>query len=446
MQSNKEKLLRTIPGLFALCGTIREAAAHAEAEPAAAGAMKEDIAAGVRAAEAAAHPLCPEDAPAPAALDELAGLEGKQIVEFVNTWFSEAIGPFLLKQFQESLAREWQLTQKEAQDIAHWILRELPALPATRKNLLLETGRRCAASAPEFSWELMMQVMESMTPEEQKQRFPHWSGAPYRSGQHPQTELKCCPTCGGEGVPHLSAFSGSMKHYDTLFLPAKLWMRCKKCGNLYTRWFPTEFLRLGAAPKVLEPAQGSMAVRQVQATDLRIWCDILNKIRAYTDGDSLLEVGVGQGHLIAVALEMGYDVTAVELIEEEARSTADLFQLPVICGDFLHLAEDRQMDVITMGDVLEHLQRPMEGLKKAAALLKDGGVLWLSTPNFESSFSRMMKTFDPMWSEPYHITYFSRKGLLPLLEQVGFELLEYSVSNRYNGSMELLLRKKAQSR
>lgn len=68
MQSNKEKLLRTIPGLFALCGTIREAAA---------GAMKEDIAAGVRAVEAAAHPLCPEDAPAPAALDELAGLEGK---------------------------------------------------------------------------------------------------------------------------------------------------------------------------------------------------------------------------------------------------------------------------------------------------------------------------------------------------------------------------------
>lgn len=141
---------------------------------------------------------------------------------------------------------------------------------------------------------------------------------------------------------------------------------------------------------------------------------------------------------------MGYDVTAVELLEQEAQTTADLLQLPVICGDFLHLEEDRQVDIITMGDVLEHLQRPAEGLKKAAALLKDGGVLWLSTPNFESSFTRMMKTFDPMWCEPYHITYFSRAGLLPLLEQAGFELLEYSVSNRYNGSMELLLRKKEQ--
>lgn len=131
----------------------------------------------------------------------------------------------------------------------------------------------------------------------------------------------------------------------------------------------------------------------------------------------------------------------MELVEADAQETADLLDLPVICGDFLHLEEDHQVDVITMGDVLEHLQRPMEGLKKAHALLKDNGILWLSTPNFESSFSKMFKAFDPMWCEPYHISYFSRKGLMALLEQAGFELLEYTVSNRYNGSMELLLRK-----
>lgn len=436
-------LTQTIPQLFALCGTIQEAAAHGAAEPTAAEAMKADIAAGIQAVEATAQQLCSEEPPTPAELDTLPALEGKEIQDFVNTWFSDSMGPFLLKQFQHSLRRDWQLSQADAQTLAHWILRELPALPATKKDLLLEVGLHCATCAPEFSWNLMMQVLDSMTPEEQKQRFPHWSGKPYRPGFHPQAELERCPICGGVGEPYHAALSGRMNNFDTLFLPAKLWMRCAGCGNLYTRYFPTEFLQIGAAPKVLSPSPDHMIIRPVEGKSLHIWSNILNKIRAYTPGTSLLEVGVGEGHLIAVAQEMGYDVTAVELLETEAQDTADLLGLPVVCGDFLHLDEDRQVDIITMGDVIEHLQRPVDGLKKAHALLKDHGILWLSTPNYESSFTTMLKAFDPMWCEPYHITYFSRRGLLPILEQVGFELLEYTVSNRYNGSMELLLWKTA---
>ncbi|HJD48093.1 MAG TPA: class I SAM-dependent methyltransferase [Candidatus Mediterraneibacter norfolkensis] len=47
-----------------------------------------------------------------------------------------------------------------------------------------------------------------------------------------------------------------------------------------------------------------------------------------------------------------------------------------------------------------------------------------------------------MWREPYHITYSSRESLTRLLEQAGFEILRYSVSGHYNGSMEMLCRKK----
>ena len=201
MQTNKNKLLQTIPSLFALCATIREASAHGAARPASADAMKEDAAAGIRAVEEAARQLCPDEPPAPAALDELAGAQGEQIGDFVSAWFSDVMGPFLLRQFQIALRREWRLSQPDAQSIAHWVLRELPALPATKKDLLLEIGMHCADSAPEFAWNLMMQVAGSLTPEEQKKKFPHWVGEPYQEGRHPQTELKRCPICGGEGGP-----------------------------------------------------------------------------------------------------------------------------------------------------------------------------------------------------------------------------------------------------
>lgn len=441
MAANTETLTQTIPQLFELCNTIREAASHGAQEPASVPAMKEDIAAGIRAVEAAGEQLCPEKRPVPAELDTLPALDGGQLSRFVDDWFTHSMGPWLVGQFHQSLLQQQQFSQGNAQTLAHWILNQLPVSPSDKRRMLLDLGQRCNTWAPEFSWRLMSQVMDSMPPEEQKRTFPHWSGEPYQPGLHPQTELTSCPICGGTGEPYQAALSGRMNNFDTLFLPVKLWMRCQKCGNLYTRYFPTEFLKLGAKPKVLEPTPNHMVTREVRAASLRIWSDILNQIRSYTDGKALLEVGVGQGHLIAVAQEMGYDVSAVELIEAEAQETADLLRLPVICGDFLHLEEDRKVDIITMGDVIEHLQRPMDGLKKAHALLRENGILWLSTPNFESSFTRMMKGFDPMWNEPYHISYFSKKGLLCLLGQVGFELLEYSVSNRYNGSMELLLRK-----
>lgn len=443
MATHLEILTQTIPRLFALCDTIQEAAAHGGKNSASLSAMKETIRAGITAVEAAARPINPEAFPQAAELDQLPALEGDALPPFVNEWFEKKIGPYLVQQFRKALGEECQFSQEDAEKIAHWILNQMPVQPSGKREMLLDLGMRCGAWAPEFSWDLMSQVLDTMPPEELKKLFPHWAGEPYRPGLHPQTELKHCPICGGDGVPYRTALSGRMNNFDTSFLPVKMWMRCQTCGNLYTRYFPTEFLQLGAKPKVLQPTPNHMTTRPVRANSLRIWSDILNKIRSYTQGKSLLEVGVGQGHLIAVAQEMGYDVSAVELIEAEGQETADLLELPVICGDFLHLEEEHQVDVITMGDVLEHLQRPMEGLKKAHAMLKDNGVLWLSTPNFESSFSKMQKVFDAMWCEPYHISYFSRKGLITLLENVGFELLEYSVSNRYNGSMELLLRKRS---
>ena len=228
-----------------------------------------------------------------------------------------------------------------------------------------------------------------------------------------------------------------------MFLPAKLWMRCQDCGTLYTRWFPEEFLALGQEPRLVYPREDRIAVQDASGALLRSWNEILNDAQALAQGSGrdLLEVGVGKGHLIAVAQEMGYQVTAVEIVERAAQETADLLDCPILCGDFLKIPEEQQFDVITMGDVLEHLKDPAEGLRKAHRLLREGGVLWLSTPNYESAFSHLRKMEDPMWREPYHITYFSKKSLTRLAERAGFRLVRYSVSDHYNGSMEILLQK-----
>ena len=95
--------------------------------------------------------------------------------------------------------------------------------------------------------------------------------------------------------------------------------------------------------------------------------------------------------------------------------------------------------VITMGDVIEHVTDPEKALRKAHELLADDGVLWISTPNFKSSFSLLRKFKDVMWSIANHITYFSYDGMKALAEKCGFKVVDYKVSDHYNGSMELIL-------
>ena len=83
----------------------------------------------------------------------------------------------------------------------------------------------------------------------------------------------------------------------------------------------------------------------------------------------------------------------------------------------------------------------VDALQKAYELLNDNSILWLSTPNFNSAFTRMRKFTDPMWNQKNHFTYFSYEGLEPFLKKVGFTIKRYDVSERYNGSMELILQK-----
>ena len=308
-------------------------------------------------------------------------------------------------------------------------------------QLLFDCCQKCAATAPQESYDHSIKLLEEFPDLLSGNRSVH-PGYVY-SSSHKQRVFEKCPVCGGESEPYYSAFSYCMTDFDHPFEPFKLWKKCKGCGNLHTWKFPEEFLALSSHEKVVTPSEDA----QFKSLDgntfmLPIWSNILNKLKAYNSKRSLLEVGIGHGELLSVALEMGYEISAVEIVEEEAQNVSDVLNIPIRNGDFLNFRSDKTFPVIIMGDVIEHVTDPEAALRNAYSLLDDDGVMWLSTPNFESSFTRLKKFTDPMWMEPYHITYFNYNGFEALLEKCGFSVREYTVSNRYNGSMELIITKK----
>lgn len=81
--------------------------------------------------------------------------------------------------------------------------------------------------------------------------------------------------------------------------------------------------------------------------------------------------------------------------------------------------EDRSFDVVFMGQSIEHVDNPLNVLRRLRLLLAPGGVLVISTPNLDS---REIDHFGPTWAHwhaPYHRYIFSRKGLQALVRQAG---------------------------
>jgi len=308
-------------------------------------------------------------------------------------------------------------------------------------QMLFDACAKSSVSAPKEAFEYTMKLLEEQPGILSGEAAAH-PGYVYRPSE--QQTFDRCPICGGEGIPYYRALSYFMSDFSYPDLPVKLWMKCNSCKNLYTWKFPREYLEQSKHQQVITPRTDRFlsSVMQANGGSLSLWGDILNRLRAYSSGNTLLEVGVGRGELISVALEMEYEVDAVEINVESAQAVSDMLNIPVFAANFLEFNPHKTYSYIIMGDVIEHVADPEAALKNAYQLLDVHGVLWLSTPNSQSSFSRMMKFNDPMWMEPHHVTYFYGGGLRSLAEKCGFVIREYSVSHRYNGSMELILTKK----
>jgi protein O-GlcNAc transferase len=82
---------------------------------------------------------------------------------------------------------------------------------------------------------------------------------------------------------------------------------------------------------------------------------------------------------------------------------------------------------------------PGETLRKAAQVLRPGGVLVISTPDLTSSRWKVMDAMklNPHWMALDNYHNFSRDRLIALLRKTGFEILDFAVPDPLDVRMEL---------
>ena len=149
----------------------------------------------------------------------------------------------------------------------------------------------------------------------------------------------------------------------------------------------------------------------------------------------LLDIGCGSGALLRRAQLAGFVCQGIEISAPLADQARQQTGCPVhTC--FLADANlpEGSFDVITMYDVIEHLQSPRTDIARARALLRPGGVLFLFTPN-ENALPRMIakacyRLTAHAVSRPlevlyyaHHLSYFTRASLSRLLQDAGFDIM-----------------------
>ncbi|KQX63826.1 class I SAM-dependent methyltransferase [Paenibacillus sp. Root444D2] len=250
-----------------------------------------------------------------------------------------------------------------------------------------------------------------------------------------ENHIENCPLCGEKGHPYATYNTTTSMDFIPGFHPIRLWMCCDSCHHLFAFNYPVnlgELLANSAFDFNLSP----------KTTFFPTISQMMRNLTFIAPGDRLLEVGVGAGELSAVAKEFMFNVTGLDIRPPYAEAVTNMLDILVYTVDFLEFETEEKFDVLIMGDVIEHMFDPIQAISKAHSLLNDKGVLWISTPNFESAFSMVKKDTDPMWRIVEHLNYFSFRSLKKWLDILGFEVVDYNVSGHYNGSMEVTAIKK----
>jgi len=177
-------------------------------------------------------------------------------------------------------------------------------------------------------------------------------------------------------------------------------------------------------------------------TDLSDWdaSTIKEFLQIKEQTPKLLDIGCGMGLFLWKAKKVGFDVEGIEL----SPFAAEFVRAKGIKVRDKSIYEEKLPEnyyyAISMKEVIEHLPDPKAALQNVYESLKPGGVLFMTTGNYDCP-ERKLRGKDWFYFMPEgHIYVFSNKTMTNYLREIGFSKI--MVTNQGDLLMNILLTKK----
>ena len=137
----------------------------------------------------------------------------------------------------------------------------------------------------------------------------------------------------------------------------------------------------------------------------------------------VLDIGCGVGSNLETIKAAGFNVVGLDRSIYALCLIRKKLKFPLINGDLNTLPiKPTSLGLVLALDVLEHLERDMNGIYEIYKILKKGGILILTVPAFKFLWGIQDNVSG-------HKRRYSRKEVLEKLEQAGFEILRSSYFN-----------------
>ena len=154
---------------------------------------------------------------------------------------------------------------------------------------------------------------------------------------------------------------------------------------------------------------------------------VIHVLRGMLAG-KLLDVGYSPGSFADYLAEVGWECVGLTLTRPECPKV-QIVQCDLNDGFPI---KSESSDVITAGEIIEHMIDERAFLEECRRVLKLGGLLVLTTPNLAFLLNRLliMAGRVPMFVyAPYHYHFHTRRTIVRLVEEHGFRVEKVSSSH-----------------
>jgi 2-polyprenyl-3-methyl-5-hydroxy-6-metoxy-1,4-benzoquinol methylase len=186
--------------------------------------------------------------------------------------------------------------------------------------------------------------------------------------------------------------------------------KCRDCNLVFSSLIPSEDELHQHYSQYARNAEVSRLTTSVYDTWIQIW-----RGKGYR---THLDFGCGSGDLVDYANRQGFDSVGTEINFEVSEKLVKR-GIPIKSLDSI-LIQPETYDVITIIEVIEHVSDPKSILETLNQKLSKNGILFITSPNFNSLNRYLLKNrWRALWY-PDHINIFNKSSIKQILFKSGF--------------------------
>lgn len=149
--------------------------------------------------------------------------------------------------------------------------------------------------------------------------------------------------------------------------------------------------------------------------------ETLDGFEAYRKTNRILDIGCGVGFLMDEAKKRGWEVYGTEYTQ----NAIDICEKKGIKMNKGKLNPEwfapESFDIVTSIEVFEHINNPVEEVTNINKILRKGGLLYFTTPNFNAIERFLLKAEYNVIEYPEHLCYYTPTTINKLLTTNGFQ-------------------------